>query len=1799
MKRKAARRIWAWIVLLTFSGTFLSTNVYDAVALESEQEENLDMGSSPVDDQDDAIASNPDSNQTNQDSSQADQNSSQTNQDSNQTDQDSNQADQNSNQTNQDSNQADQDSNQTNQDSNQTNQDSEQIDMQLPGIEENVSGVEGSPEGAVGESGFTEEDEIAPNEADKISELGGVNPEAENDPDESIYVLYITHTLLYNKDGKGRHVQASSQVQLAQEDFEDGSYGLMKHAYDWEAVTTSPGPGCPEQISIEEFWDNEKGEKEYYAEIRYVVKEGWEVRFSEENGSEGSMFYSIYEGPFDSIEFVPIKSITLTINYKYSNTGGLAGIDAHAPDVVVLPLKDGKADLENWRIPHSEGGNNSNLEGFRIVLDPDPLNAFLVNPEAAKNPSAYPDALENGDFNLRPDVNTGSQEYQEAWDAARTTTVDGITFTYIAPTANGGTGATTSDDSDKQYTLNASGLTKDLTLTIYYRRDMGMYTVNYWKRASGASGGDELIKSMEVSGRVGALTSVKPLEDHPEGFLLESIAQKTIAADGSTVVDVYYSASLIRVIFDTDYIYIPRQQVATEGYVDFNGIDEEQLNAARAGYKFTGWQYEDKNGNRQDIQLTTDKKLQLTSEFLEKANIAAAQETDDVKIRVLNLYPKWEEDLTAVRVIFWTENLNGQDVKVTDSYYDFNTGKDQDIIRGGYNKIQHQDYSDADVIASYTNAGSFSMNGIKTNQKLTGEDGKLITEIQDEIEDQLSLLGSVEISWGNTSREVELSDFYKQQGFTIMGGGEKSLFAAADGSTQINVFFERKEYTLDFIYYFLPAQTGKDYTAICTNTEAFYHYTWPSTVIDFPNATAATGNVEWKEIRQTNNGKMMDSSNREVPRRTLITAKYGADLRSVWPGAEDVSTDSNTRYILSNQMRVSWTTTAGNHNAMQYGGNYNVPGAYSTMSAAIVANSKDSSVPHHLVAFWKNITNNTYRYNYCYEVPDLQPEKVKEEGLQVSIIQKKQEGSDYVNLDPEAKEIKNSLYLVPVNDPVFEKYGFTDLLTYDELALQNKEAKKPEGLVGEEKGYYVIRIYNNKCYAVSRQLVVLSALGINQQNPSSRPNLTLVNSEQDHNTELNHGNSAGNGGYNSPNNPYDIYFYYKRTEFTITYMSNGITELGKITLPYGARLYEKRYNIQLDDKETARYYASERKGYAAWTTTVNVPVCPARSEDDTRTWKFERWSLAPSGNRPMEWDTSSDSEPIVINGNFLLYAEWADPYYTVEFDWNGGSIPSTDDENYEKKLQSQKLPANQSFVKSGLIPRPIREGYILQGWQITDKGQVDGDSIKWISASVNGSFPEFHFDEPITCDLKVQAVWIPSGTTQISYTVYYLDKETEEPVAAPKKVTGTYRVGTIVWERPAVPTAAGYRNYVPLKQNQSITLDTLEENELVFYYETPSGHSYRVKFVELGTNKEILSDTYTTKSASLLVCPEKEQVEKLDKLGYWIVNDRGEPEENGASLGKNIRLGAEVEPEAVFYVLPREYEIFYTNLEVMGEAAADELRSKNPASYTSKDPNLPRTLKNPDGSYLFNGNEFCFLGWRLVDQTKETGVVTGETPDFGNSDIAGNVTIQPGSRGRLIFQAVWTHESYVVYFYPGDCGTFPDREAFIDFGGLISNTPLAGNITVPTVVPNGDNVFIGWRWEEGEDRSRVYTEEEILAMHIEKQDMHFTACYWSEQESNLKGEVFRKQEVLKDEGGSDSLTGSSGSGSSDSLVEAEDFDNPDSKFSVSDSYERTRAQRLPQTGMDWLPAWGLGVLGILFLCMGIRSGRKQKKEKAD
>lgn len=69
--------------------------------------------------------------------------------------------------------------------------------------------------------------------------------------------------------------------------------------------------------------------------------------------------------------------------------------------------------------------------------------------------------------------------------------------------------------------------------------------------------------------------------------LIENAATASMMDTNATTVDVYYKAAeFYRVIFDTNYTYIPRQQIKLGGNVDLK-VNEPK----RMGYTFDGWQY--------------------------------------------------------------------------------------------------------------------------------------------------------------------------------------------------------------------------------------------------------------------------------------------------------------------------------------------------------------------------------------------------------------------------------------------------------------------------------------------------------------------------------------------------------------------------------------------------------------------------------------------------------------------------------------------------------------------------------------------------------------------------------------------------------------------------------------------------------------------------------------------------------------------------------------------------------------------------------------------------------------------------------------------------------------------------------------------------------------------------------------------------------------------------------------------------------------------------------------------------------
>ena len=231
-----------------------------------------------------------------------------------------------------------------------------------------------------------------------------------------------------------------------------------------------------------------------------------------------------------------------------------------------------------------------------------------------------------------------------------------------------------------------------------------------------------------------------------------------------------------------------------------------------------------------------------------------------------------------------------------------------------------------------------------------------------------------------------------------------------------------------------------------------------------------------------------------------IEAKYGASLLGTWP--EELET-LQTRN--ENALRISWTTTAGLHNAHGRKGRNNgcIPGSYASMGASIIADPKNPAKKHSIIAFWKTYFN-SYRYNYCYEVPGLTQSQL---GTAVKIYDGAPKDT---TMSPEEQTRRNTIYLVPQDNQIFRRYGFTDLLevnyTGGQIIYPDDAGYNPNGNL-----YYAVRVYNNNYYAIARRANAAAAMAINAQNVSIRPHLEAVNQTADHSSELN----SSDGSYSN------------------------------------------------------------------------------------------------------------------------------------------------------------------------------------------------------------------------------------------------------------------------------------------------------------------------------------------------------------------------------------------------------------------------------------------------------------------------------------------------------------------------------------------------------------------------------------------------------------------------------------------------------------------------------------------------------------
>lgn len=1350
----------------------------------------------------------------------------------------------------------------------------------------------------------------------------------------------------------------------------------------------------------------------------------------------------VFDGTVEELEGTK-PSVKVTLKYQYSPTGGMAGINAHAPETVEFFLNEDGATTTPaaWPIPYydANGDNDyhdhdhNNLAGFRVVLNAAPLNALVkVPPTGDESPEELENAMNRGDFNPREDVT--EEELTAAWIAARTfTTESGLEFQMVDKDGHAAQGSAALDG-PKLILKNPEKLREldnadaAVTLEVNYRRDNGTYTVNHWKLKPGAAADTgvsdnwEAYKTEERKGRIGAMTHAEA--EAVPGYVNLAISQQPIQADGSTRIDIYYvQDNRIRVVFDvagSTNSDTDRQIVAVGGKVKLSEVPAP----TRTGYVFGGWQYEEQGTEtlypitelaQYDGEAET---LELTQDLLEHT-VQLHVSAEEMGVSMLRLYPKWEPGTTKVRVVFWTEDLTGAD--------DVDSREKGEA--GELSVVTHR-YTEAG--AAYSNMGFVTLEGVRTNTKLEIDLGgslKYTDRNGDpavlQLKDELAKLPTMEIrtSYQGDGALKDASGFYTLDGCRITqmdgttGDTRDADTAAPNGTTVVNVYYIRNIYRLEFIY----STMKEEKPVVAVHTLGY-----------------ANGNESEDAPANTQRELTSEAELAKVPPRLVVTGKYGADLRDVWPYHRNLAVEIIQPDVDVNKSDtarfVSWTTTTGPYNAEakriglgNAGSEPTIMGVYGSMSADIIPDPEqhlgqdtynEQTGTHRLYAYWSQWTyNNFYRYNHCYEVPDVTQELLKAQDGVVKLV------IDEQNDTPEHSEnVRNICYLLPADGEgevlnIIHAYGFEDL----------KKVRYTEGMsineiqIDDNGNYYGFRIYQDeesgkeKCYALARIVSVVSTNNIKAQTPSARLHMRRINDIPDHSTAW----QPTSGGYledtvaGSADQPCELFFYYDRVPYRVIY-SVGSVDLGTKELYYGAKL-SPSYDIELESGVSANSATANAKTNGEYALQNGYPngwslpstgegadgayrVCPDRNPMGTTAWRFKGWAMDLAGTEllddPGDWSG-------VVSGDLHLYAQWETPKYTVEFDWNGGHLAVGSDAEYV----TQSISANSTLALSGRVPAPVRSGYYLTGWKLTAYKPNAGDD--WRELAALGKEQDFNFDMRVRTNMRLQAQWSQiAGAQEVTYAVrHVLAGSPDVKLAEDQTVTGSFVPGSKVWGSPIkLGTYQGTdrSGYVPTVQNAGTTvpMDGSDPAPITITYRPPAAADkrYTVRFVENGGSKEILKAELPAAEVTKTVYAGNWQ-EALEEKGYWLADANG----NRAELKSDAlvkTLSYDGETVATFPVVAQVYGLEYRWPADMAEETKTALASNLPKSYTPAKGATKLPVPGKNGTYQQDGKPYSFAGWKLTQ-----GSLRGQPDSTGT--VFDAVTIAPASRGALTFEAQW------------------------------------------------------------------------------------------------------------------------------------------------------------------------------------------------
>ena len=305
-----------------------------------------------------------------------------------------------------------------------------------------------------------------------------------------------------------------------------------------------------------------------------------------------------------------------------------------------------------------------------------------------------------------------------------------------------------------------------------------------------------------------------------------------------------------------------------------------------------------------------------------------------------------------------------------------------------------------------------------------------------------------------------------------------------------------------------------------------------------------------------------------------------------------------------------------------------------------------------------------------------------------------------------------------------------------------------------------------------------------------------------------------------------LYPVWNTNKYTITFDTNGGSEIAPITQDYGTEITapdnptRKGYTFKGWDKEIPETMPAENITVKAqweinqYTITFDTN---GGSEITPITQDYETAITAPDnptrkGYTFKGWD--KEIPETMPAENITVKAQWKINQYTIAFDTNGGSEISPITQDYGMEITA---PAN-----------PTRKGYTFKGWdkEIPETMPAENMTVKaqWEINQYTITFDTNGGSEiaPITQDYGTK-ITAPDNPTRKGYTFKGWDKEIPETMPAEnitikarwkdtEKPTGEIIIGTNKWNEFLNKLTFG----IFFKDTQEVTINAVDNSGVVF-----------------------------------------------------------------------------------------------------------------------------------------------------------------------------------------------------------------------------------------------------------------------------------------------------------------------------------------------------------------------------------------------